>query len=186
MGNTKRLEQCPSRESSVSAPPSGSKAVFLQLELIGPGFTLRAQKRRGLSDIRGYNQAPWPAPSRYGSQTSITKPWPAHTPLPRGPKSAHGWRDGPQIGHSRMSPTSVLGAGGDKGLSGTHIPNFVVPAASLPATLQIGPWDPYPPPTAPGDRPRGSPASGMGRATMRTKGLRGLARRIRIREEIPA
>lgn len=54
VGNAKRLEQCPSRESSVSAPPTGSKAPFLQLDLISPGCSPGAQKRRGPLDIRAF------------------------------------------------------------------------------------------------------------------------------------
>lgn len=71
--------------SSISAPPSGSKAAFLQLEPVGPGCAPGARKRRGSSDTRSCNQAPWPSPSWCGSRTSITKLGPAD-PLPQTPE----------------------------------------------------------------------------------------------------
>lgn len=76
-----------------------------------------------------------PPSPRLGQQTLFPRPQRSQECAPM-----EGWpAERPKSG---MSPTSVPGAGGDKGLSGRRIPPAAVQAASLPATWLAGPRDP--------------------------------------------
>lgn len=142
---TKRLDQCPSGDefnklaskwvksclfynlnpSVLGAPlePGNAEAPRIRGAVIRPLGPLLPGADLGPPSPSLGQQTLFPRPQR-SQECTPTEGWPAERPK------------------SGMSPTSVLGAGGDKGLSGRRISPAAVQAASLPATWLAGPRDP--------------------------------------------
>lgn len=159
------------RASAISASPSGSKAAFRPLEPGGPRCTPGALDAEA-PPTPGATQS---GPLALFSDADPGPPSPSRSQHPRPPRRCQECAPTERWPAARLqpgvSPTREPGQEGTKG-SQEREP-AAGRAASLPATLRIGPRDSV----APGARPRRSPgaraAGATGRAAMRTARFRG-------------